>query len=239
MGRDVPDFHPRGAVEVQRASLAFINMRERIKRHVAQRTTMLAGVSHDLRTMLTRFKLQLAMLEATDETRELKQDIDEMQSMLEDYMAFVRGDDGEAAQETDLEVMLRDIRDGTRYSKSTVRINVASPLRASVKRRAFKRCLTNLVANACQYGSNVRITADIKDATLRVAVEDNGPGISPEHYEEAFRPFSRFDDARGRDTGGTGLGLSIARDIARGHGGDITLDASPLGGLRAQVQIPI
>ncbi len=238
-GRDDPDFHPRGALEVQRAATAFIHMRDRIKRHVDQRTTMLAGVSHDLRTMLTRFKLQLAMLEDSAAARELEADVDEMQHMVEDYMAFVRGDGGETSAVTDIKRMLKEVRDDTRHSPSTVRIHANGDLEAAVKPRATKRCIANLVANACQHGSNVRVTAERTDSALRVVVEDNGPGIAEENHEDVFRPFVRLDNARGRETGGTGLGLSIARDIARGHGGDITLAKSPMGGLQATLQIPV
>ena len=238
-GRDVPDFRPRGAIEVQRASLAFLQMRQRIERHVEQRTAMLAGVSHDLRTMLTRFKLQLALLGENDQTRELQTDVDEMQHMLEDYMAFVRGDGDEISVETDIGALLTDIAQKAELSGSQVNIDAPSNLIASIKPNAFKRCVSNLVINACRFAKTVTMTIYRDDRYMRIAVDDDGPGIPAELREDVFRPFFRLDDARNQDESGTGLGLAIARDIARSHGGDIQLSDSKLGGLKATVRIPL
>lgn len=239
LGRDDPEFKPRGALEVQRASLAFLQMRERIERHVDQRTAMLAGVSHDLRTMLTRFKLQLALLGDIPAAGELQKDVDEMQRMLEDYMAFVRGDGDESSSETDIAQLLRDIC--TKQQDPDCRVTYSGPdeLVAMVKPNSFKRCITNLVTNACRYGDTVRITLECDRKYVRTLVDDNGPGIPKTQREEVFRPFFRLDDARNQDEGGTGLGLAIARDIARSHGGDIRLSDSPIGGLRATVRFPL
>jgi two-component system osmolarity sensor histidine kinase EnvZ len=237
MGRDVPDFRPRGAIEVQRASLAFLQMRERIERHVEQRTAMLAGVSHDLRTMLTRFKLQLAMLGDDPQVKELQNDVNEMQHMLEDYVAFVRGDGGEVSVETDVGAMLEDIRHRT--AGFPISLDAPPDLVVAVKPNAFKRCVSNLVSNATRFATRVNIRVERDDKYLRIAVDDDGPGIPEDMRDDVFRPFFRLDDARNQDTGGTGLGLAIARDIARGHGGDIRLGDSPLGGLRATVRVPV
>jgi two-component system osmolarity sensor histidine kinase EnvZ len=237
MGRDVPDFRPRGAIEVQRASLAFLQMRERIERHVEQRTAMLAGVSHDLRTMLTRFKLQLAMLGDDPQVKELQNDVNEMQHMLEDYVAFVRGDGGEVSVETDVGAMLEDIRHRT--ADFPVSLEAPPNLVVAVKPNAFKRCVSNLVSNAARFATRVDIRVERDDKYLRIAVDDDGPGIPEDMRDDVFRPFFRLDDARNQDTGGTGLGLAIARDIARSHGGDIRLGDSPLGGLRATVRVPV
>lgn len=240
MGRDVPDFAPTsGAAEVRAAASAFLMMRERIERHVEQRTAMLAGVSHDLRTVLTRFKLQLAVLPDSPEVRDLKSDVDEMQGMLEDYMAFVRGDGGESTQLTDIRTMLQMVvREAGKWG-SELTLDVPDPLVARVKPNVFKRCVCNVVNNACQHGKKVAVTARITDEELRIVVDDNGPGIPPEQREAAFRPFFRLDNARNQDHGGSGLGLTIARDIARGQGGDVHLGVSAMGGLQAVIQIPV
>ncbi len=239
VGRDVPDFRPRGAIEVQRASLAFLQMRQRIERHVDQRTAMLAGVSHDLRTMLTRFKLQLAVLGESEQTRELQNDVDEMQHMLEDYMAFVSGDSGEISVETDIAAILHDIAQKAEHSNCRIDVDVSADLVASVKPNAFKRCIYNLVTNACRFADAIAIKVSNDERYMRITVEDDGPGIPADMREVVFRPFFRLDNARNQDESGTGLGLAIARDIARSHGGDIQLSDSMAGGLKATVRIPL
>jgi len=239
MGRDVPDFQPRGAREVREASQSFINMRKRIERHVEQRTAMLAGVSHDLRTILTRFKLQLAVFDDKEQAAALENDINEMQHMLEDYLAFARGDSGEIAQTTDVKKLLEDIHQEASHTSSNITLTVSSPLDASLKSNAFKRLVSNLVNNACKYADNVTITGSNSGGLLRIAIDDDGPGISPDMWEDVFRPFFRLDDARNLDEVGTGLGLAIAMDIARSHGGDIKLASSKMGGLQATVVIPV
>lgn len=239
MGRDVPDFHPRGALEVRHAAEAFLNMRERLERHVEQRTAMLAGVSHDLRTILTRFKLQLAMLGKAREVQDLERDVDEMQHMLEDYMAFVRGDGGEISELSDARAILKEIRQDAEHTGKNIKLVTRNGLKVAIKPKAFKRAVANLVSNACRFADKVVIRARRQDTNLIVSVEDDGPGIPPQAREDVFRPFFRLDDARNQDLGGTGLGLAIARDIAQSHGGDIILSKSRLGGLRATLKIPI
>ncbi|WP_137389721.1 ATP-binding protein [Rhodoligotrophos defluvii] len=239
MGRDVPPFQPKGAAEVQIAAQAFNNMRERIERHVEQRTAMLAGVSHDLRTILTRFKLELACCEDSPQIRELQRDADEMQRMLEDYMAFVRGDGGERSIDADIASIISSVaRIGEKRGRE-VAVTVPDELWAPVKPNAFKRCLSNLVGNAAKHANRITISANLDDRHLTIIVDDDGPGIPADKREEVFRPFFRLDDARNQDETGTGLGLAIARDIARSHGGDISLSESPMGGLRATVQTPV
>lgn len=239
MGRDMPIFQPKGAAEVQIAAKAFNDMRERIERHVEQRTAMLAGVSHDLRTILTRFKLELACFEPSPQVGELQRDADEMQRMLEDYIAFVRGDGGERSIGSDIVTIIESVmRIGERRGR-VVTLEIPEEMWAAVKPNAFKRCLSNLVGNAAKHAQNINITAALDDQRLMVTIDDDGPGIPEALREDVFRPFVRLDDARNQDESGTGLGLAIARDIARGHGGDITLADSPLGGLRAVIEIPI
>ncbi|KQT82574.1 ATP-binding protein [Aurantimonas sp. Leaf443] len=238
-GQPMPqEFRPRGASEVRRASLAFIQMRDRIERQIEQRTQMLNGVSHDLRTVLTRFRLQLALLGESEDIDELQRDIDEMQRMLEGYLAFAKGEAGEDVGELDLEAMLnRFVGEGTLKGRK-VSVDVAGDPRVTVRPDSFSRMVTNIVANAMRHGETVHITARHEGRWLSVVVEDDGPGIAPSEREEVFKPFVRLDTARNIDSGGTGLGLAIARDIARSHGGDILLGDSALGGLRALVRVP-
>lgn len=237
-GRDVPDFRPSGAAEVRKAAVAFIGMKRRLARQLQQRTEMLAGVSHDLRTPLTRMKLELAMLD--DETvGELKSDVAEMERMLEEYLAFARGEGGEQAVDTNLATLLSEIvEDARRKGASSIDLTAGGDLVMPVKRNALKRCLTNLVDNAVKYGSHVALSAQRLEDEIEIAVEDDGPGIPPERRLEAFKPFRRLDEGRNLERGGVGLGLAIALDIARGHGGDVTLDDSRLGGLKAIVTLP-
>jgi two-component system osmolarity sensor histidine kinase EnvZ len=238
-GREVPDFRPRGAREVRRAAQAFIEMKTRIERAMEQRTAMLAGVSHDLRTVLTRFKLELALLGKTPEVELLRRDVDEMARMLEAYLAFARGDSGEQSAPTDMAAFLDELRaDVERNGHKTTVIFHGQPI-VTVRPAAFRRCLGNLVSNASRFAGSIAITGHRDHRWLTVSIDDDGPGIPQAKREEVFKPFLRLDDARNQDCGGTGLGLAIARDIARSHGGDITLGDSPLGGLRATVRVPV
>jgi two-component system osmolarity sensor histidine kinase EnvZ len=238
-GRDMPNFRPRGAREVRRAALAFIEMKTRIERAIEQRTAMLAGVSHDLRTILTRFKLELALLGDSPEIEAMKKDVDEMGRMLEAYLAFARGDMGEQSAPTDMTALLEELKiDAERHGHTATVEYHGHPI-VTVKPAAFKRCLGNLVSNAARFAPSVAITGHRDHRWLTVTVDDDGPGIPAAQREEVFKPFLRLDHARNQDQGGTGLGLAIARDIARSHGGDITLGDSPLGGLRATVRVPV
>lgn len=238
-GREVPDFRPRGAREVRRAAVAFMEMKSRVERSIEQRTAMLAGVSHDLRTILTRFKLEMALIGDSPEVEGMRKDVDEMSAMLEAYLSFARGDSGEQAQPTDMEQALEELRsDAERHGHTATVVFHGQPL-VTVKPAAFKRCLANLVSNAARHGDAISITGHRDHRYLTVTIDDDGPGIPLDMREEVFKPFLRLDDARNQDEGGTGLGLAIARDIARTHGGDITLGDSPMGGLRATVRVPV
>ena len=238
-GREVPNFRPRGAREVRRAAAAFIEMKTRIERAMEQRTAMLAGVSHDLRTVLTRFKLELALIDGSPEVDAMKKDIDEMARMLEAYLAFARGDSGETSASTDMAEFLDELRLDAERNGHKATVVFHGPPIVTVRPAAFKRCLANLVSNAARHAPSIAITGHRDHRYLTVTVDDDGPGIPLGLREEVFKPFLRLDDARNQDEGGTGLGLAIARDIARSHGGDITLGDSPLGGLRATVRVPI
>lgn len=233
-----PDFRPRGAEEVRRAGLAFIQMRERIERQIEQRTAMLSGVSHDLRTILTRFKLQLALSGSKPDRESLNRDIDDMQSMLEGYLDFARGEAAEDPGRFDLAGYFATLAEEAKLRKRAVTTSLTGDPTIHVRPKAFTRLLSNIVGNALRYARNVKVDAIHTKGSLTVLIDDDGPGIPLESREEVFKPFVRLDEARNLDASGTGLGLSIARDIARSHGGDITLDDSPMGGLRVIVRVP-
>jgi two-component system osmolarity sensor histidine kinase EnvZ len=237
-GRDA-EFHPRGAREVRQAGYAFIEMKRRIERATEQRTAMLNGVSHDLRTMLTRFKLSLAVIDESAEVEPMQKDVDEMQRMLEGYLAFARGDAGEPTELTDLRGVLDGLRADAERHGARVEVEAKGDLNVRVRPIAIKRCLGNLVANAGRHAQTIALKASREQRFVNIFVDDDGPGIAPEHRDDVFRPFHRLDEARNQDEGGSGLGLAIARDVARSHGGEITLSSSPLGGLRAIVRLPI
>src|SRR5689334_4824917 len=238
-GREAPNFRPRGAREVRRGAQAFLEVKARIGRGMEQRTAMLAGVSHDLRTILTRFKLELALLGDSPEIDAMRKDVDEMSHMLEDYLAFARGDNGEVAQPTDMVLALEELRNDAERNGHSATVAFHGLPVVTVKPASFKRCLGNLVSNAARHANTISISGHRDHRYLTVTVDDDGPGIPAKMREEVFKPFLRLDDARNQDEGGTGLGLAIARDIARSHGGDIMLGDSPMGGLRATVRVPV
>lgn len=238
-GQRMPeDFRPRGADEVRRAGLAFIRMRERIEKQMDQRTAMLSGVSHDLRTILTRFRLQLALLGDDEEVKNLDQDVKDMQSMLEGYLAFAKGEAEEDFGSIDLNVIINKLEKGGKLLDKKITTSISGISRADVRPNAFNRIVNNLFSNACRHGDEISVSVRCDANWLVVTVEDNGPGIPLQSREDVFRPFFRLDEARNQDEQGTGLGLSIARDIARSHGGDVLLSDSPMGGLKATLRVP-
>jgi two-component system, OmpR family, osmolarity sensor histidine kinase EnvZ len=237
-GRDL-DFSPHGAREVRQAGYAFIEMKRRVERSTEQRTAMLNGVSHDLRTILTRFKLSLALIDNSADSELLQKDVDEMGQMLEGYLAFARGDAGESTARVNIGSLLEDLRADSERHGAELGVETRGDLDIRVRPIAMKRCVGNLVANAQRHAERVRVSAIREAQFVSIVVDDDGSGIAPAHREDVFRPFYRLDEARNQDEGGAGLGLAIARDIARSHGGEITLSDSPLGGLRAAVRIPV
>ncbi len=238
-GRDVPNFKPEGAIEIRRAAAAFNLMRERIQRMMTQRTEMLAGVSHDLRTPLTRMKLQLAMLGDSAAADELKIDISEMEKMVEEYLAFARGEGTETIVSSDLADILNDVVSKARTKSPDIGLHTEGDLTVPVRPNALRRCVTNLVNNAIVYGGKVEVAARRVGNSVEITVDDDGPGIPENQREEVFKPFYRLDSARGPDKSGTGLGLTIARDVTHGHGGDLVLEDSPAGGARARIRLPV
>ena len=233
------DVKAEGAQEVRQATQAFNLMSERIRRQVRQRTDMLSGVSHDLRTPLTRMKLQLAMLGQGPEIGELKENVSEMEKMIDGYLTFARGEGGEPSVETDLTALVSDIGEQWRRTGTALDIHVEGRIVTWVKPEAFKRCVNNLIANAKRYAENIWVRTGRRGDAIEVSIDDDGPGIPEENREDAFRPFVRLERSRNPETGGTGLGLSIARDIARVHGGELFLEDSPHGGLRARIRLPV
>lgn len=238
-GRDAPGFRPTGATEVRRAGLAFIAMRERIKRHMHQRTAMLAGVSHDLRTPLTRIKLALALQPDNTDIEALRSDVLEMERMVESYLNFAREiSSDEEPQSVDIGALVREVGEDATRAGAKVDVAAEAGLVVSAQRDALKRAVANLVDNARKYATQAWLSARRTGPYVEVLVEDDGPGIPPDKIEEVFRPFARLDEARNLNRSGVGLGLSVVRDVARSHGGDVTLAPSPRGGLGALLRLP-
>jgi two-component system osmolarity sensor histidine kinase EnvZ len=248
LGRDTGQIKPEGAAEVRQAAQAFNRMQERIRRFVAQRTDMLAGISHDLRTPLTRMRLGLAMLPhdpaAEADVAAITQDVEEMERMVAAYLAFARGEGGEQPRAADLAEIVRDVAQKARRDGAEVAVDTPPALMLQLRPDALRRCLANLLDNARKHARRIAVAVSEVPREVapggrpaggwaQVTVDDDGPGIPAAQREEAFRPFATLS------AGGTGLGLAIARDIARAHGGDIVLEESPLGGLRARVRLPV
>ena len=237
LGRDAGPIRPEGAAEVRRAATAFNRMQDRIRRFLTQRTEMLAGVSHDLRTPLTRLRLALAMLPQDGplaaDAADMTADVEEMERMIGGYLAFARGEQAEQAQEIDLAAVLEEVAAGARRTGAAVSLEAPEGLMLKLRPDAVRRAVTNLVDNARRHAARVALAASAAGRNVVVTVDDDGPGIPPERRESVFRPFESGA------AGGTGLGLTIARDIVRAHGGDIVLEESPLGGLRARIRLPV
>ncbi len=238
-GREIRSFKPEGATEVRLAGEAFLDMKRRIARHVEQRTTLLAGVSHDLRTILTRFKLELAVLGGGAKTKPLHDDVNEMQHMLEDYMAFVRGDGGEQTSDINVVELVATVADSLDRTRQKIVLCNLPDMKIQLKATAFRRLLSNVVVNALRFGKRVEISGEQRDQRLWLYIDDDGPGVPQHLRDDVFKPFTRLDEARNLDHSGSGLGLAIALDIAHAHGGDIDLRDSDLGGLRVVVMVPI
>jgi two-component system osmolarity sensor histidine kinase EnvZ len=238
-GLETPDFKPEGASEVRQAALAFNLMRHRIVRQIQQRTSMLAGVSHDLRTPLTRMKLQLAMMDDVEGVEDLKLDIVEMEQMIEGYLAFARGEGSEKPESGDIAAMVAEVSTGFQRQGKAVMFADSQPIPLIFRPNVMRRALSNLIGNATRYGTNVTVSVATIGSQVEITIDDDGPGIPEPLREEVFKPFRRLEESRNQETGGVGLGLSIAQDVVRGHGGDIILGDAPMGGLRVVVRLPL
>jgi two-component system osmolarity sensor histidine kinase EnvZ len=237
-GRPVAFSKIEGALEVRQAATAFIQMRDRIQRQIRQRTEMLAGVSHDLRTPLTRMKLALELLGDDPAAAELKSDVAEMQRLIDLYLDFARGEGTESPVDTDIAMLLDDVAGAARREGTPLSFDAGTPRLVPVRPNALRRCLNNLIGNARRYGNRVWLSSVAGEDGVDILVDDDGPGIPASQRERVFQPFVRLDASRNPSTGGVGLGLTIARDVARSHGGDVRLETSPHGGLRARLHLP-
>ena len=238
LGKKMENFKPSGATEVRRAAEAYLKMQERIERFIEQRTLMLAGVSHDLRTPLTRLKLQIEMLSDDKTNIELLSDVNEMQKMLENYLDFEEDVTREKATKTDLKKMISEIIDSESTKSKTIEFKIKNyeSIFFECRTIAMKRCITNLLNNACSYGDRIRISLERKKDIIDISIEDNGPGIDKSDYDKAIKPFIRLDSSRNQNIPGSGLGLSISQDITSNHGGKLIMSKSNLGGLKVQLK---
>ena len=238
-GIDDDGFKPYGSSEVRKAGYAFVKMKERILRQIMERTQMLAGISHDLRTPLTRMKLTAAMMENSQDQKDFLADIDEMEKMLNGYLAFVRGEGDEAAVYVNVNELVRGIVG--RFASQHIKIKffaAENPVEIRAKEQALRRAVTNIVANASRYGKKIEVRVEQGTKEVRIIVDDNGPGIPQDKREAVFRAFYRIENSRNKETGGIGLGLAITKDIITAHGGHIVLEDGPLGGLRVVIKLP-
>ena len=236
-GQEISNYKPSGASEVRLAGQSFLKMRGRIRRHIEQRTTMLAGVSHDLRTPLTRLKLHLAMQDKSDENEAARQDVKDMESMLDGYLDFARGLAGEGTESIEMHVFLSELI--SKMSEPQAELIANDEVTVDIRPQALERAVVNLLSNAQKYAKSCRVTLARNGSNVLITVEDDGPGIPEEERGDAFKAFQRLDTARNQNIEGVGLGLSIARDIAQIHGGALRLEDSEMGGLRATIRLPI
>lgn len=238
-GHEIGIFKPEGATEVRKAGFAFNIMRDRLRRQLSERTEMLAGVSHDLRTPLTRMKLQLAMMKSDDKIESLQEDVDSMQKMVEGFLTYARGAAHEVSERTNLKEFLVKAVEQLDNPSIVVELECDDSIEIILKIDLFKRCLSNILLNAQKYAHNIWISVDSIEDVLKIIIDDDGPGIPNSEHERVFQPFYRLEASRNSETGGVGLGLTIARDVMRTHGGQIRLRKSPQGGLRVILRLPL
>jgi two-component system, OmpR family, osmolarity sensor histidine kinase EnvZ len=235
-GDFVKEFKPAGAKEIRQAAYEFDKMRKRITIHLNQRSEMLSGISHDLRTPLTRLKLQLAFLKEKDLAKKMGDDIEEMERMLNEYLEFSRHQKNEENETVNLNEIIKNI--ATKYENKKINVSIEDNLSINIRPNSIRRCLTNLIDNGLSYGEKVEIFSKATTQNITIMVDDDGPGIPEKEYLNVMKPFYRIDKSRGQNKSGVGLGLSIANDIIRAHGGTITFEKSPLSGLRVNVSLP-
>lgn len=238
-GLDAPELKESGSSEIRQTANAFNQMRTRIKRFLKQRTDMLAGVSHDLRTPLTRMKLQLSLMKDLKTKKELEYDINEMAAMLNSYVSFVKSETPDPIEEINFHELLREIYDNTKIHKKKIDLEINKEIKTSGRPLQLRRCFVNLIENAIRYSEKIIVELDANDKNIIINISDNGPGIPKNKYDDVFKPFFTLDSSRNKLKGESGLGLTISRDIIRAHGGDIDLSQSSLGGLKVTVALPI
>ena len=236
-GEFIKEFRPSGAKEIRQAAYEFDRMRKRISIHLNQRSEMLSGISHDLRTPLTRLKLQLAFLKQQDLAKKMSDDIEEMERMLNEYLEFSRHQKNEDTETISINNLISDII--KKYNGKEINFNFQENFEVSIRPNAIKRCVTNLIDNGLSYGKKVEIFTKKTFSDLLIFVDDDGPGIPKKEHKNVMKPFYRIDKSRGQNKSGVGLGLSIANDIIRSHGGNINLEKSPMNGLRVKVSLPL
>ena len=236
-GEYVKEFRPSGASEIRQAAFEFDRMRKRIMVHLNQRSEMLSGISHDLRTPLTRLKLQLELLKQQDLAKKMSDDIEEMERMLNEYLEFSRHQKNEETESVNINNLINDII--KKYDVDQINIHIEENIKINIRANAIKRCLINLIDNGLSYGKKVEIITKKLVNNLVIFIDDNGPGIPEKEYQNVMKPFYRIDKSRGLNKSGVGLGLSITNDIIRSHGGNIVLEKSPLGGLRVKISLPL
>ena len=238
-GLDAPELKGSGALEIRQTTNAFNQMRTRIKRFLKQRTDMLAGVSHDLRTPLTRMKLQLSLMKDDKAKKELENDIDEMTAMLDSYVSFVRGEAPEPIDHIKLNEFIEDICKNIKIKNQKLITNINSLIETSGRPLQLKRSIMNIIENSLRYANKIRVDVSNNDENCFIEISDNGGGIPEKNYEDVFKPFFTLDPSRNKLKGESGLGMTIARDIIRSHGGDIKLSKSDLGGLKTTINLPL
>ena len=236
-GEDVEEYRPSGALEIRKAGLEFDRMRKRILRHLNQRSEMLSGISHDLRTPLTRIKLQLAFVKDKEITKKLSNDVDEMEKMLNEYLQFSKSSFTEKSENFNLTKLIKEIV--KKYENQNILIHQDEEVYLKGKKNLIKRCLNNLIDNATNFGNKIKIQQQKISRNILIFVEDDGPGIPESEYDNAFKPFYKIDKSRNQNKSSVGLGLSIASDIIRSHGGNIELGKSELGGLKIKIVLPV
>jgi two-component system osmolarity sensor histidine kinase EnvZ len=236
-GDNVEEFKPSGALEIRQAGHEFDKMRKRILRHLNQRTEMLSGISHDLRTPLTRMKLQIAFIKEKDLAQKLTEDIDEMEKMLNEYLQFTSSSYIERDEEFNLSELIEDMIN--KYNNKNISQDLLPRVYFNGRKNLINRCLNNIIDNALKYANKIEIKLNKKNTNLFIIVDDNGPGIPTKEYDNVFKPFYKIDKGRAGSKSSVGLGLSIASDIIRSHGGNIMLEKSKMNGLRVKIFLPV
>ena len=237
-GLDAPEIKESGATEIRQTANAFNQMRTRIKRFLKQRTDMLAGVSHDLRTPLTRMKLQLSLMEKNKYKNELENDVNEMTAMLDSYVSFVKGESPDSIQKINFKDFLNKICLNIQQKNHELNLNIKDDIISSGRPLQLKRSINNIIENSIRYAKKIEVELSKKEEDIVIIISDDGPGIPKEKYEDVFKPFYTLDPSRNNLKGESGLGMTIARDIIRSHGGDVKLSKSNLGGLKTIINLP-